>query len=80
MARFAVVVVGYNRVKGLERLSEMLDKAIYDEPVDLIFSIDNSGVETVVEFANKFEWHHGEKKVRTFEERQGLKKHILQCR
>ena len=79
MARFAVVVVGYNRVSGIERLSGMLDKAAYDEPVDLIFSIDNSGVETVVEFANKFEWHHGEKKVRTFEKRQGLKKHILQC-
>lgn len=79
MAHFAVIVIGYNRVDGVERLSRMLNEAIYDEDVDIIFSIDNSGVDTVVDYAKDFVWKHGMKKIRTFTERQGLKRHILQC-
>lgn len=79
MTRFAIVVVGYDRVNGVKRLAKMLDEAVYDEPVDLIFSIDNCGNNIVANYANDFEWKHGIKRVRTFKERQGLKSHILQC-
>ena len=34
---------------------------------------------TVEKFATEYNWEYGEKIVRTFPERQGLKKHILQC-
>lgn len=78
---FAIVVVGYNRIQGIKRLVESLEKVDFDgrNDIDLIFSIDNSGFSIVEEFANSYEWMYGKKIVRTFPERQGLKKHILQC-
>lgn len=74
-----IVVVGYNRVKSIERLLTSLNNAFYPEEVPLIISIDNSGTDEVEKYANDFVWKHGEKKVRTFEENQGLKKHVISC-
>lgn len=81
MRSFAIVLVCYNRVNGLKRLTDSLLRADYGKrvDVDLIFSIDNSGTDVVEKFSQKFEWPFGKKKIRTFEKRQGLKKHILQC-
>lgn len=76
----AIVVVAYNRPDGMLRLLRSLEKADYlDESVPLIISIDHSGVSEVEEAAKAFQWSHGEKKIRTFETRQGLRKHILSC-
>lgn len=81
MKSFAIVLIGYNRLPGLRRLVESLEKVDYDNRKDihLIFSIDNSGKKDVENFANGYYWPFGEKHVRTFPERQGLKKHILSC-
>lgn len=79
MARFAAVAIGYNRDKSMERLLWSLEKAYYDEEVDLIISIDNSGEDAVEKCANHFAWSHGKKIVKTYPERQGLRKHIIQC-
>jgi len=79
MTRFAIIVIGYNRLLPIKRLANMLNMAVYDEKIDLIFSIDRSDDESVINFANDFIWKYGDKIVRTFPERQGLKKHILKC-
>lgn len=81
MRTFAIVLVCYNRVNGLKRLTDSLLRADYGKrtDIDLIFSIDNSGTDIVEKFAQNFEWSYGKKQIRTFEIRQGLKNHILQC-
>lgn len=81
MKSFAIVIVGYKRLDGIKRLVQSLDAVDYDgrNDITLIFSIDNSGDTVVEEYARNYEWRHGEKIVRTFSERQGLRNHILQC-
>lgn len=78
---FAIVIVCYKRLDGIKRLISSLENVDYNNRNDitLIFSIDNSGDLSVKEFADEYNWIHGKKIVRTFSERQGLKKHILQC-
>ena len=81
MKSFAIVVIGYNRLPGLKRLVESLEKVDYNgrSDINLIFSIDNSGKKDVEEYAKQYHWPHGKKHIRVFPERQGLKKHILSC-
>lgn len=79
MNKFAVVAIGYNRAACMKRLLTSVEQALYDQNVDLIISIDNSGTTAVEEMANEFEWTHGEKRVVTHPERLGLKKHVLEC-
>ena len=51
-----------------------------DNNVDLIISIDKGKRQSeIVEIAKAFDWKYGEKIIRVFSERQGLKKHIIQC-
>lgn len=80
MGKSAIVVIGYNNSGALERLLNSLNTADYEnDQIPLIISLDksdNSEVETV---ANEFQWKHGNKEIRTFEKRQGLKKHVLSC-
>lgn len=76
----AIVAIGYNRTDGLLRLLDSLERADYEgEEVPLIVSLDNSGRKDAENAARAFLWSHGEKIVRVFPERQGLKKHILSC-
>lgn len=77
----AIVVVAYNRPLALKRLLISLDQAEYlMEDITLIISIDKAVNESdVLEVANKFNWRFGKKIIRTFEERQGLRKHVLSC-
>lgn len=81
MKSFAIVVACYNRIEGIKRLLKSIEDVNYAgrKDITLILSVDNSGSDKVVNFANEYEWPHGEKIVRTFEQRQGLRKHILQC-
>ena len=78
--KYALIVVGYKRINGLSRLLNSLNEAEYfgEEPT-LIISIDNSGDNTVEQFAQDFQWLHGEKRIKTYPERQGLREHILKC-
>ena len=81
MIKPAIVAVGYNRPDGMKRLLESIAKASYNiEDVPLIISIDESNRSDEVEaVAKAFEWTHGTKEIRRFPERQGLRKHIVQC-
>ena len=81
MKSFAIVLVCYKRIDGVKRLLGSLEKVDFSGRNDiyLIFSIDNSGSSQMEDFANEYYWPYGEKIVRTFPQRQGLKNHILQC-
>ena len=80
MTKFAVVAIGYNRKDCLERLLFSIKKADYfGYEVDLIISLDKSDNKNIEEFAKSFYWQFGDKKVITYAERLGLRKHILSC-
>ncbi len=77
----AIVAVGYNRINALRRLLNSIENAVYPcDDIPLIISLDKApNEEDVAAMAESFHWSHGEKIIRRFPERQGLRKHILQC-
>lgn len=77
----AIVAVGYNRPDSMEQLLNTVVKADYaSDKVDLIVSIDKGEKQNeIVKVAEKVEWLFGNKIIRAFPERQGLRKHIIQC-
>ena len=78
--KLAIVVVGYNKLFGLQRLLDSLNRSIYDScDIPLVISIDASGNEDVYRLANDYQWEHGKKYVNIEKERLGLKSHIMQC-
>lgn len=81
MIKPAIVTVGYNRPLLMKRLLESIGKANYKyDDIPLIISIDESDKSDEVEsVAVEFQWNYGTKEIRRFPERQGLRKHIIQC-
>ncbi len=81
MIKPAIVVVGYNRPGALKRLLQSIQAASYPQDnIPLIISIDKSDKsDEVYQVAEEINWKYGEKTVIKYEERQGLRKHILQC-
>ena len=77
----AIVAVGYNRPDSMENLLKSIVNAEYEsDNVDLIISIDKGERHSqIIDVAKKVEWLHGNKTIRAFDERQGLRKHIIQC-
>lgn len=78
---YAVVTVGYNRKNALKRLLDSICIADFcDKNVDLIVSLDCSDKQNeLVQIAEAISWTNGEKIIRAFPQKQGLRKHILQC-
>ena len=80
MTPLAIVVVGYDRPDSLSRLLDSLNQVAFEgHRVPLIISLDRSGNAAVEKVAETFTWKHGDKTVRTFPQRLGLKRHILAC-
>lgn len=81
MIKPAIVAVGYNRPDAIKRLITSISNAYYSvDDVTLIVSIDECDKSDEVEAAAKsIEWKFGERIIRRFSERQGLRKHIIQC-
>lgn len=78
--KIAIVVVGYNRIRPLQRLLESLERATYySNDVPLVISIDASGMQELYNYVEEFQWSHGPKFTNIEKERLGLRKHILQC-
>lgn len=76
----AIVVIAYNRIDSVKRLLNSLLNAEYDnDDVTLVISIDKSDSDLVADFANRFSWNHGKKRVIEREQNLGLKKHVLEC-
>ena len=74
-----ICCVAYNRVNSLRRLLYSLKAADFDGPVTLIISIDKSDSTDVEEFADSYQWIHGEKRVIKQSENLGLRRHVLTC-
>lgn len=78
--KYGIVAIGYNRPDSMRRLLTALEASDYQgHQLTLIVSIDNCGNNSVEQMAKTVQWSHGEKIIRTFPERQGLRNHILQC-
>lgn len=78
--KVAIVVVGYNRIRPIQRLLKSLLIAKYDiEGVPLVISIDCSGDEELYEYVKSFQWPYGNKYINIQQERLGLRNHIIQC-
>lgn len=78
--KISIVVVGYNRVKSIQRLLSSLLNAQYPHnDIPLVISIDCSGCTELYDYVQKFKWPHGEKYVVIQEKRLGLKEHIFRC-
>lgn len=79
--KIAIVCVGYNRIGGLQRLLNSLQRGEYPEgeSIPLVISIDCSGNEELYEYARSYEWNHGAKYVNIQNKRLGLRDHIYQC-
>ena len=77
----AIVTVGYNRPDSMLRLLESIGDADYgNDRVDLVVSIDKGlRQDEIIKVAEEFIWKKGEKIIRAFPERQGLRPHGLQC-
>lgn len=79
-SRYAVVVIGYNRLNSLMRLCESLKRVdSLGDRLDLIISLDFYEDKSIVNYAMQFTWEKGQKKIVAHEERLGLKKHVLSC-
>ena len=81
MKKYAIVTVNYNRPNNSVRLIKSLLNVDFlgRTDIDLIISIDNSGSSAVLDAVSSINWPYGNRKIRTFKERQGLKNHILSC-
>lgn len=77
--KIAICVIAYNRIDSLKRLLNSIEKAYYDNFVDLIISIDKSETNIVEKYAHQYNWKFGNKKVVTYAENLGLRKHVLKC-
>lgn len=78
--KFGIVAIGYNRPDSMNRLLTILNSCDFpNQKITLIISIDNCGDDSVAEVANRFHWSFGEKIVIHYNDRQGLRKHILKC-
>jgi hypothetical protein len=78
--KIAIVVIGYNRKNSIERLLGSIQKAEYNgENVPLVISLDASNNNDIKEYAKSFNWPFGEKYVRIYKEKMGLKNHIFAC-
>lgn len=78
--KLAIVAIGFNRVNSLDRLLKSLSRTNYGHDlVDLIISIDCSGSNDVETLAVQFHWKFGNKIIKTYPTRLGLREHVLSC-
>lgn len=79
--KICIVAVEYNRPESTERQLYNLAAADYSgDSVDLLISIDKGErQDEIVHISEQFQWMHGEKNIRVFPTKQGLRPHIIQC-
>ena len=78
-SKYAIAIVGYNRLESLKRVLKSVENADYEgEKVDLIIDLDNPGYDTLVEFSKQYEWKYGEKRVKSYPQRLGLRAHMIE--
>jgi hypothetical protein len=80
MLNIPIVIPCFNRVNSLKRLLISLEHANYgDYKPALIFSVDKSENNAIIDFISMYNWIHGEKIIYKHEQNIGLKENILFC-
>ena len=81
MSNPVICCIGYNRPNSMKRLLNSVGNAVYDnDDITLVISIDESDMSDEVErVAQEFNWKHGDKIIKRYPKRLGLKKHCLLC-
>ena len=78
--KIGICCITYNRINSLKRLLNSLEKADYKgHSPTLLISIDKSNTNLIEDFANKYIWRYGDKKVYTHTVNLGLRNHVLEC-
>lgn len=76
----ALVIPAYNRLESLARLlSSVGNLRPADFEVTLIITLEGDTTSEVINVAESFEWHLGEKRVVRQKKQLGLREHILFC-
>lgn len=77
----AIVVVAYNRYDSFRRLLNSIKKIeTSHKNIPLIISIDyHENNRNIIEHSEQFVWVYGEKEIIRYNEKIGLKKHIINC-
>ena len=75
----AICCLGYNRPNSMRRLLKSIGMARYNcEDITLIISIDECGEsDKVQKVAEEFNWNYGDKIIKRYPERMGVKKHTM---
>ena len=73
MANIPIVVVAYDRLHSLKRITDSLLQAEYPQGAELIISIDRGDNRQVLDYADSLSWPFGEKRVIYRPENLGLK-------
>ncbi len=74
-----IVVIAYNRLESLKRLLQSIDAAQPPQNTTLVISVDHSDTDTVEDYAQRFCWGYGEKRVIAHQSNLGLRDHVLSC-
>ncbi len=77
--KIGICCITYNRLTSLTRLLKSLEDAYYDGNVELIISIDKSDSTDIEDFASKYQWKYGQKRIIAHNSNLGLRRHILSC-
>lgn len=75
----AICIIAFNRIESLKRTLDSVSKAYYSHEVPLVISVDKSNTSVVEDFADKYLWIHGEKRVIKHDYNLGLRKHVFSC-
>lgn len=79
-AKAAIILITFNKSEALlNSFNNLMKVDFLGDKVDLIVSVDYSGTDDVENTAKALSWPYGNLIIRTFDERQGLKAHVLHC-
>jgi len=75
--KFAIIVVGYNRIHSIKRLFTSLNQAYYPQNVDLIISLDKYKTNEVEKYAETLAWKFGNLIIDKHTSNLGLRAHMM---
>lgn len=79
MKKSAIVIPCFNRLEPLNNLVKTICKANISEKIDLVFSIDYSGTDTISQYAESLNWPYGNKIIYRHPQNIGLRSNIIFC-
>ena len=75
----AIVILAYKRPASLDRLLKSIDQSFYEEPTELIISLEFNSDPEVIKISESFENPFLNKKIIYRKNKLGLRDHVLSC-